>query len=138
MKVLVAGLAVFAAGVGGALLATASGVAVPGQYSTLVGLVWLAVLATLGIRSSIAALIAGIAFDLRAGTQMVPINYRANGDAMKDLLGGHVQAWFAPIPSVLESVRTGQFVAIATTGPDRSTWLSEVPTIAESRRTRQT
>jgi branched-chain amino acid transport system permease protein len=64
MKVLVAGLAVFAAGIGGALLATSSGVAVPGQYSTLVGLIWLAVLATLGIRSSIAALLAGLAFTM--------------------------------------------------------------------------
>jgi tripartite-type tricarboxylate transporter receptor subunit TctC len=86
--------------------------------------------ATLGVGSS--SHLAGIAFDLRAGTQMVPVNYRANGDAMKDVLGGHVQAWFAPIPSVLEAVRTGQFVAIATTGPDRSAWLPEVPTIAES------
>jgi branched-chain amino acid transport system permease protein len=62
MKVLVAGIAVFAAGVGGALLATSTGTAVPGKYSTLVGLIWLAVLATLGIRSSVAALLAGIAF----------------------------------------------------------------------------
>jgi branched-chain amino acid transport system permease protein len=62
MKVLVAGLAVFAAGVGGGLLATSSGTAIPGKYSTLIGLVWLAVLATLGIRSSVAALIAGLAF----------------------------------------------------------------------------
>jgi ABC-type branched-subunit amino acid transport system permease subunit len=61
MKVLVAGFAVFAAGIGGALLATSTGTAIPGKYSTLAGLIWLAVLATLGIRSSVAALIAGLA-----------------------------------------------------------------------------
>jgi branched-chain amino acid transport system permease protein len=62
MKVLVAGLAVFAAGIGGGLLATTTGTAVPSRYSTLAGLVWLAVLATLGIRSAVAALLAGLAF----------------------------------------------------------------------------
>jgi branched-chain amino acid transport system permease protein len=64
MKILVAGLAVFAAAIGGALLSTSTGIAVPGTYSTLVGLIWLAVLATLGIRSNIAALLAGIAFTI--------------------------------------------------------------------------
>jgi tripartite-type tricarboxylate transporter receptor subunit TctC len=86
--------------------------------------------ATLGVGSS--SHLAGVAFDLRADTQMVPINYRANGDALKDVLGGHVQAWFAPIPSALEVARAGQVVAIATTGPERSASLPDVPTISES------
>jgi branched-chain amino acid transport system permease protein len=64
MKVLVAGLAVFAAAIGGALLAMSTGTATPSKYSTLAGLVWLAVLATLGIRSSVAALIAGLSFTI--------------------------------------------------------------------------
>ncbi|MGH8986202.1 MAG: ABC transporter permease [Acidimicrobiia bacterium] len=64
MKVLVAGLAAFVAGVGGALMAMQRGSARPTEYATLLGLVWLAVLVSLGIRSTIAALVAGIAFTL--------------------------------------------------------------------------
>jgi branched-chain amino acid transport system permease protein len=60
MKVVVAGLAAFVAGVGGALLAVEQGVALPSNYATLIGVVWLAVLVTQGIRSNVAALIAGL------------------------------------------------------------------------------
>lgn len=85
--------------------------------------------ATVGVGSS--SHLAGVAFDLRAGTSMVPINYRGGGEAVRDLLGGHVQAWFASIPSVLEQIRAGQLVAIATTGPERVSWLADVPTMTE-------
>jgi branched-chain amino acid transport system permease protein len=60
MKVIIAGLASFVAGVGGGLLAVEQGVALPSNYATLVGVVWLAVLVTQGIRSNVAALIAGL------------------------------------------------------------------------------
>jgi branched-chain amino acid transport system permease protein len=60
MKVIIAGLAAFVAGVGGALLAVEQGVALPSNYATLIGVVWLAVLVTQGIRSNVAALIAGL------------------------------------------------------------------------------
>ena len=76
--------------------------------------------------------LAGAAFDAFAGTKMVAVNYRGGGEAAKDLLGGHVDAWFAPIPSVLDSIQSGQLVAIATTGPARVRWLPNVPTVAES------
>jgi len=85
--------------------------------------------ATLGNGSS--GHLAGVAFDLRAGTKMVPVSYRGGGEALKDLLGGHVQAWFASIPSVLEQVRSGQLVGIATTGPQRASWLPDIATMAE-------
>jgi tripartite-type tricarboxylate transporter receptor subunit TctC len=76
--------------------------------------------------------LAGVAFDLRAGTKMLPVSYRGGGEALKDLLGGQVDAWFAPVSSVLGAVRTGQLVALATTGPQRVAWLPNVPTFAES------
>jgi tripartite-type tricarboxylate transporter receptor subunit TctC len=85
--------------------------------------------ATLGTGSS--SHLAGVAFDLRAGTKMVPVSYRSGGEATKDLLGGHVQTWFASIPSVLEAVRAGQLVSIATTALQRATWLPDVPTLSE-------
>ena len=86
--------------------------------------------ATLGIGSF--SHLAGVALDLRAGTKMLPVAYRGGGEAATDLLGGHVQARFASIPAVLDHIRSGQLVAIATTGLRRTSWLPDVPTIAES------
>ena len=60
MKMLVSGLAAFVAGVGGGLYAIANKQAIPLDYATLLGLVWLAVLVTFGVRSNIAALLAGV------------------------------------------------------------------------------
>jgi tripartite-type tricarboxylate transporter receptor subunit TctC len=85
--------------------------------------------ATVGVGSS--SHLAGVAFDLRAGTTMVAVGYRGVGEVTRDLLGGHVQAYFAPIQSVLDLVRTGQLVAIATTSPERTAWLPDVPTMSE-------
>lgn len=62
MKVALAGIAAFIAGVGGALYALYSQAAVPGDFATITGLVWLAVLVTMGVRSNVAALVAGLSF----------------------------------------------------------------------------
>ena len=67
MKVLMAGLAAFVAGVGGSMLAMSLRVARPGNYDTITGVVWLAVLVTLGVRSNIAALLAGLFYTLLPG-----------------------------------------------------------------------
>ena len=64
MKVLVAALATFVAGVGGALLAVDAGVARPTNYSVFLGLIWLTVLVSQGIRSTVGALLAGVTFAL--------------------------------------------------------------------------
>jgi branched-chain amino acid transport system permease protein len=71
MKVLVAGIAAFVAGVGGAMFALSLGSALPTNYSTLGGLVWLAILVSLGIRSNMAALMAGLSATLLAGIALV-------------------------------------------------------------------
>ena len=84
MKVIVAGLAAFVAGIGGALWAMSLGVAQPNNYATLVGVVWLAVLVTQGIRSNTAALVAGISFTLLPGVAQ-----------------SYLPAWFANIPPIL-------------------------------------
>jgi tripartite-type tricarboxylate transporter receptor subunit TctC len=86
--------------------------------------------ATVGIGSS--SHLAGVALDLCAGTKMLPISYRGGGEALKDMLAGRVDAWFAPIASVLGAVRAGQLIALSTTGPERTPWLPEVPTMSES------
>jgi branched-chain amino acid transport system permease protein len=67
MKVLVSGIAAFVAGIGGAMYALSLGTALPTNYSSLLGLVWLAILVTLGIRSNTAALLAGVSYTVLAG-----------------------------------------------------------------------
>jgi branched-chain amino acid transport system permease protein len=62
MKMLISGLAAFVAGIGGGLFAMANKQAVPSEYPTLLGLIWLAVLVTFGVRSNAAALLAGCVF----------------------------------------------------------------------------
>ena len=61
MKVLAGGLAALIAGIGGGLLALSQTTFQPGEFATFAGIVWLAVLVTIGIRSTAAALIAGLA-----------------------------------------------------------------------------
>jgi branched-chain amino acid transport system permease protein len=62
MKVIAGALAAFIAGIGGALLALAQTTFQPAEFATFAGVVWLAVLVTIGVRSNAAALIAGIVF----------------------------------------------------------------------------
>jgi len=83
-KVLTAGLAAFVAAVGGSFLALSAGAALPSQYSSLIGLVWLAVLVGTGIRSTVGALLAGLTFTLVPGFVQV-----------------YLPTWFAPVPTLL-------------------------------------
>jgi branched-chain amino acid transport system permease protein len=62
MKVIAGALAAFIAGIGGALLALSQTTFQPDEFATFAGIVWLAVLVTIGVRSNAAALIAGLAF----------------------------------------------------------------------------
>ena len=62
MKVIAGGLAALIAGIGGGLLALAQTTFQPSEFATFAGLVWLAVLVTIGVRSNAAALLAGLSF----------------------------------------------------------------------------
>ncbi|HXY94320.1 MAG TPA: branched-chain amino acid ABC transporter permease/ATP-binding protein [Acidimicrobiia bacterium] len=77
MKVLVSGLAAFAAGVGGGFLASYLKVALPVNYATLAGMVWLAIVVGLGARSPLAALVAGVTFTVfpEVISRTLPIEY---------------------------------------------------------------
>jgi len=62
MKVIAGALAALIAGLGGGLLALAQTTFQPSEFETFAGIVWLAVLVTIGVRSVAAALVAGLAF----------------------------------------------------------------------------
>jgi branched-chain amino acid transport system permease protein len=62
MKVIAGAIAALIAGLGGGLLALAQTTFEPSEFATFAGVVWLAVLVTIGVRSNAAALVAGLAF----------------------------------------------------------------------------
>jgi branched-chain amino acid transport system permease protein len=62
MKVIAGSLAALIAGLGGGLLALAQTTFQPSEFATFAGIVWLAVLVTIGVRSNAAALVAGLTF----------------------------------------------------------------------------
>ena len=67
VKVLVGALAAFVAAVGGGFLAMDQNSAQPQSYATFLGLVWLAVVTAMGVRSITAALVSGMSFSLMPG-----------------------------------------------------------------------
>ncbi|MGE0880716.1 MAG: ABC transporter permease [Acidimicrobiia bacterium] len=60
MKLIVSALGAFAAGLGGGLLAVCYKQALPDGYRTFGGLIWLALIVAVGLRSSVAALTGGM------------------------------------------------------------------------------
>jgi tripartite-type tricarboxylate transporter receptor subunit TctC len=67
-----------------------------------------------------------------AGIELTRIPYKGNGQAIGDLIGGHVSMMVLSLSTILGSVKAGQLFALAVTTPERSKLLPDVPTIAES------
>jgi tripartite-type tricarboxylate transporter receptor subunit TctC len=66
-----------------------------------------------------------------AGIKMTHVPYKGSGQAVTDILGGHVQVMFSGFSSTLHHIKAGKLRALAVTGPERSNALPEVRTIAE-------
>jgi branched-chain amino acid transport system permease protein len=118
MKVLIAGLAAFVAGIGGGLLALTAGVAVSSNYATLVGEFWLVVLVTYGIRSNGSALLGGLSFTLAAVLALVylpkiygnllPIGFGTGAIVMIKFPAGLFTIQARQFRTVLARFRTGK------------------------------
>jgi len=84
-------------------------------------------MASAGIGSS--PHMAGELFKFMTGIEMTHVAYRASAPALTDLLGGHVQVYFAPISASLAYVRTGKLRALAVTTAARAEALPDIPTV---------
>ncbi len=67
-----------------------------------------------------------------AGIDMLHVPYKGSGQAISDLVGGHIKMMISGMASTLPHVRSGKLVAVATTGSKRTPATPDVPTIAES------
>ena len=84
MKIIVGGLGAMVAGIGGGILVVAQTSAQPANFETFLGVIWLAALVTIGVRSNVAALVAGLTFT------MLPA-----------LALAYLPAWTAQLPAIL-------------------------------------
>src|SRR5436305_7655795 len=75
---------------------------------------------------------AGELFKAMTGTNIVHVPHKNSGDMRNNVLGGHVQMMFDAITVMAQGVRSGELVALGTTGEKRSAVMPEVPTVAEA------
>jgi tripartite-type tricarboxylate transporter receptor subunit TctC len=73
-----------------------------------------------------------IKFSLDSNTQYTDVAYKGSGEAILDVIGGRVDAYFAPISAGIGYIQSGKVRAIAISTAKRSAQLPKVPTIAES------
>ena len=76
--------------------------------------------------------LSGELFKSMAGVDLLHVPYKGTGQALTDLLAGHVDLMFAPAQTVMPHVQSGKLKALGVTGARRSATLHDLPTVAES------
>jgi tripartite-type tricarboxylate transporter receptor subunit TctC len=71
-------------------------------------------------------------FARSANIKLTNIPYKGNGNAIADLMGGHVSMMMLSILPVIGQIQSGTLNALAVASPTRSPLIPNVPTIAES------
>jgi tripartite-type tricarboxylate transporter receptor subunit TctC len=67
-----------------------------------------------------------------AGIEINHVAYKGVGDAVRDLLGGHVQMMVAQLPSVLQQIQAGKLRALGLAAAKRTSVLPNLPTLNEA------
>jgi tripartite-type tricarboxylate transporter receptor subunit TctC len=71
-------------------------------------------------------------FKVMAGVKMVHVPYGGSPQAVTDLLAGRIQVLFSPASTVLQHVREGKLVALASTETKRTAIAPDLPTMVEA------
>jgi tripartite-type tricarboxylate transporter receptor subunit TctC len=73
----------------------------------------------------------GELFQMRTGTDMLHVPYRAVGLALADLLAGQVQVMFETVATGIGHIKAGELRALAVTAATRLPVLPSIPTLGE-------
>jgi len=76
--------------------------------------------------------LAGELFASMADIDILHVPYKGTGQALTDLLAGHIDLMFAPAQTVISQIESGKLISLAQTGSKRSAALPNIPTVAES------
>jgi tripartite-type tricarboxylate transporter receptor subunit TctC len=76
--------------------------------------------------------VAGILFQKQTGTRFQFVTYRSAGQAMQDMIAGHIDLMFVNPNIALEHVRAGSIKAYAVTAKNRMAAASNIPTVDEA------
>jgi tripartite-type tricarboxylate transporter receptor subunit TctC len=76
--------------------------------------------------------LAGELFKSSAGINMAHVPYKGGGQAIIDLIAGHVQTGFVNILEALSQVKAGRLRALAVTSAERSPVMPDVPAMAQA------
>lgn len=76
--------------------------------------------------------LAGELFASMAGLDLLHVPYKGTGQALTDLLAGHIDLMFAPAQTVMPQIESGKLIALAQTGAKRSEALPNIPTVIEA------
>jgi len=76
--------------------------------------------------------LSGELFKVMAGVKMVHVPYGGSPQAVTDLLAGRTQVLFSPASTVLQHVREGKLVALASTEAKRTAIAPDLPTMVEA------
>lgn len=76
--------------------------------------------------------LSGELFASMAGVTLLHVPYKGTGQALTDLLAGHIDLMFAPAQTVMPQIDSGKLIALGQTGPKRSEALPNIPTVSEA------
>ena len=76
--------------------------------------------------------LAGELFQMHAQVKLSHVPYKGQGQAMIDLLGGHLKVAFPSIPASIQHIKGGRMIALGVTPKQRSSALPDVPTLDQA------
>jgi len=76
--------------------------------------------------------LAGELFQLHTQVKLTHVPYKGQGQAMIDLLGGHLKLAFPSIPASIQHIKAGRMIALGVTPQQRSSALPDVPTLDQA------